>query len=111
MNDRISVPVTESRLPVGSSAKMICGARRQRPGHGDALLLTAGELARTVLHAVAESDGADHVVDPLLVARIAAEHHRQADVLLGRERRDEVEGLEDEAHLGAAQFGERLVVE
>ena len=46
-----------SRLPVGSSAKMISGRLGQRPGHGDALLLAAGELARPVPQAVRQADG------------------------------------------------------
>ena len=84
---------------------MICWPRGQRTGDRDALLLAAGELARPVLEPVAEADGGDHVVDPLVVARLAAEHHRQADVLVGGERRDEVERLEDEARpwCGAAR--------
>ena len=64
MNDRISAPVLESRLPVGSSAKMIAGSAGQGPGDGDPLLLTAGELARAVVEAVAEADGADDRVEP-----------------------------------------------
>ena len=59
-----SAPRRESRLPVGSSAKTICGRLRERPGDGDTLLLTAGELGRPVREPVAEADGVDHVVEP-----------------------------------------------
>ena len=44
-----------SRLPVGSSARISAGSRHERAGDGDALLLAAGELARLVVHAVAEA--------------------------------------------------------
>ena len=96
----------ESRLPVGSSAKMIFGFEAERAGHGDALLLATGQLARPMLQAVTETHRGDDVVDPLRVTGLAAEHHRQSDVLVGGERRNEVERLEDEADVGAAQLGE-----
>ena len=53
MKARISAPACESRLPVGSSAKMICGPADQGPADGDPLLLAAGQLARLVLEPVA----------------------------------------------------------
>jgi hypothetical protein len=55
----------ESRLPVGSSAKMISGAAR---GAATAtLLLTAGELRGRCESAVAQAHRVDHAVEPLLV--------------------------------------------
>ena len=90
---------------------MISGLAGHRPGDGDALLLAAGQLARAVLQAVLQADRGDDLVDPRRVAVVAAEHQRQEDVLLGRERRDEVVGLEDEPDLAPAQLGEVLVVE
>ena len=39
-------PLCESRLPVGSSASRIAGLPGKRASNCDALLLTAGELAR-----------------------------------------------------------------
>ena len=103
MNSRISAPARLSRLPVGSSAKMISGRRGQGAGHGDALLLAARQLARAVRQAVAQPDGVDHAVDPRLVGLAAGEGDRERDVLVGVERRDQVEGLEDEADLVAPQ--------
>ena len=76
MNARISAPARESRLPVGSSAKMISGRCGQRPGHGDALLLAAGELAGPVVEPVAQADGADDLVEPRLVGLAAGEVER-----------------------------------
>ena len=81
------------------------------PGDRDALLLAAGELARTVLQAVGETDRLDDLVEPLTVDGVAAEHQRQRDVLLGGQRRDQVVGLEDEPDGLAPELGELLVVE
>ena len=50
---------------VGEDDRRLAG---QRAGHGDALLLAAGQLARPVLQPVAQTDGVDDPVDPLLVA-------------------------------------------
>ena len=83
----------------------------QRARHGDALLLAAGQLGRAVREAVAEADGGDQRVVPLLVGLAAGERERQHDVLLGGQHRHEVEGLEDEAETVAAQAREALVVE
>ena len=104
MNARISAPVRESRLPVGSSAKMISGFGREGPGDGDALLLATGELRRAVLQAGPQTDGVDHVVEPLLVGLAPGERARQRDVLERRQRRHQVERLEDEADAVAAQL-------
>ena len=49
---------------------MISGFAGEGPGDGDALLLAAGQLARPVLQAVAQADGVDDLVDPLLVALV-----------------------------------------
>ena len=53
----------------------------QRPGHGDALLLPARQLARAVLEPVARARRCDDRADPLLVGLRAGEVHRQRDVL------------------------------
>ena len=87
------------------------GLARQGAGHRDPLLLPAGELARAVLQPVVETDRRDDLVDPRLVAGLAAEHQREEDVLPGVERGDQVVRLEDEADLGPAQLGQVLVVE
>jgi hypothetical protein len=100
MKERISAPALESRLPVGSSAKMICGrlarARPRRPA-------AAGLLSsRAVAEPVAEADGADHRVEPGPVGLAAGEVHRQG-VFAAGQRRHQVERLEDESDVvGAA---------
>ena len=50
----MSSAVCESRLPVGSSAR-ISGLVDQRPRDRHALLLAAGQLGRRVVHAVAQA--------------------------------------------------------
>jgi len=46
-NERISAARRESRVPVGSSAKLMC-ACSQRTRDGGRVLLPSGELRRTV---------------------------------------------------------------
>src|SRR5215203_1151383 len=83
----------------------------QGAGDRDPLLLAAGELRGAVGAPVLEADGADELVDPLLVGIAAGDRERQHQVLLGGEDRQQVEELEDEAELVAAQLGQLAVVE
>src|SRR5690348_11499240 len=83
----------------------------QRPGAGDALLLAAGELGRAVREAVGDAQPADQVAEPLPVDLGPGQVGREGDVLRRGQRGDQVEGLEDEADLVAAQPGEPGVVE
>ncbi len=85
------------------------GLARQRAGAGDALLLAAGELARPVREAAGEADGVHHGVQPLLVDLAAGDVHREGDVLERRQGGQQVERLEDEADVIAAQLGQLLV--
>ena len=96
---------------MGSSAKSTAGREDERPRHGDALLLAAGELGRLVPEPVAEADGGDELVDPGLVALAPGDGQRQDDVLGRGQRRQQVERLEDEADLVAAQLREGAVLE
>ena len=114
-------PFFESRFPVGSSASRIDGAPADRAGDGDALLLTAGELAGQVLGAVRHADLLERRHHALLaLGRLhAAIGERQLDVLVDVEIADQVEALEDEPDLAVAdaralrerQIGDRLAVE
>ena len=83
----------------------------ERAGDGDALLLAAGELRGAVRAAVAQADGLDELLDPPVVGLRPGDRERQDEVLLRGEDRQEVERLEDEADLVAAQLGELRVVE
>jgi sugar phosphate isomerase/epimerase len=60
--------------------------------------------------AIAEPDRLDQALDPLGVRLAARDRERQDEVLLGGEDRQQVEELEDEAELVAAQLGQRRVV-
>ena len=77
----------------------------------DALLLTARELARVVVHSVLEADHAERGLRALLAlgARQAREQERQLDVLERGEHRHQVVGLEDEADGGGAELRELAV--
>src|SRR3954453_9370770 len=60
--------------------------------------------------AVGEPDALDDGVDPVAVGVAARELQRQQDVLLGGERRQQVERLEDEPDVTTAKLGELAVV-
>ena len=77
---------------------------RQRAGDRDALALAARELVGQVLQAVAELHERQQLARALVdfPARPATQVQRQADVLEARQRRQQVEELEDEADLVAA---------
>ena len=87
------------------------GPRHERARDGDPLLLAARELARQVLEAVTQADGARRSVEPRLVGLLAGERQRQQDVLRRRERRDQVVLLEDEAEPVTPQQRELGLVE
>ncbi len=102
----------ESRLPVGSSANTTAGR-----------VMSARATATRCCWPPESSEGrwvrrslsptvSISCVEPGLVGRLApGDPQRQRDVLLGREHREQVEELEDEAELVAAQLREPLVVE
>ena len=85
------------------------GSAGEGPGDGDALLLAARQLGRTMPEPVAETDGVDDGVEPAWVQVAASEVGGEGDVLGRREGRDQVEGLEHEPHVVAAQDRELLV--
>src|SRR6056297_772730 len=76
---------------------------------GHPLLLTAGEFGRPVAETTAQADGGDHLVEPRTVGLLAGEIEREEDVLCCGQGRHQVERLEDEADLLAAQAGELAV--
>ena len=85
----------------------------ERAGDRDALLLAAGELGGAVALAVGEADAVDQVGDAALRGgvRASGETDREGDVLLGGERREQVEALEDEADAISAEARERCFLE
>ena len=109
---RTSAPARLSRLPVGSSANMIVGRATQAAGDRDPLLLAARQLARAGGRA-GRAGRARRPAGRTTPGRRAAtaEVDRQQDVLPGGEHRQQVEGLEDEADVVAAEAGQRGVVQ
>ena len=99
--------MAESRFPVGSSASRIDRIAAQRARHGHALLLTARELRRIVLHAVRHAHPLERFLHALLALgrAHAAIGQRQFDVLVHRKVADQVERLEDKADLPVADAG------
>ena len=79
------------------------GPGDERPGDRDALLLAAGELRGTVAQALVEPDPRGDLAHLRAPRAAAVEAQRQADVLGDRQRRHQVEGLEDEADALAPQ--------
>ena len=75
------------------------GLAHQRPGDGHTLLFAAAELRRDVAGPIGEADAGEGLggSPPALVAAHVPRHQRRLHVLLGGQRRDEVERLEDEA--------------
>ena len=82
---------------------------RQRPRDGDPLLLTAGELRRIVVPPAREADFLQQRARPRRRARHPGDLHRHQDVLERRQRREQVEELEDEPDPLAAQRRERVL--
>src|SRR5712692_6379668 len=77
---------------------------RQRPRHGHALLLPAGELGRVVLHAMRHAYFFERLLNPLLA--LAGGHtsvsERQLHILVNRKIADQIEGLKDKTDLAVA---------
>ena len=108
---RISPLVVESRLPVGSSANMTVGCET-----------SARAIATRCCWPPESSDGRCVRRSPrptlaissstqAVVGLAAGEREREEDVLLRRQHRQQVEELEDEADVLAAELGQLVVVE
>ena len=78
---------------------------------GDALLFAAGHDVGAVLAAVGEAEAVEELVHFSVEVGLLVEHEGEGDVFPGGEGGDEVEGLEDEADLAAAEEGEVVVGE
>ena len=76
---------------------------RQGPGDRHPLPLAAGELVRLVEDAVAQAEVREQVADAGvgLGRRVILKLHRHADVLIRRQRVEQIVGLEDEADAAA----------
>ena len=88
------------------------GPRDERTGHGDTLLLAAGELRRAGATSRCERptlavSSSTHAWSGF----VAGELEREQDVLLGGQHRQQVEELEDEADVLAPQLRQLRVAE
>src|SRR5216110_126603 len=87
----------ESRLPVGSSAKMISGRLASARATATRCCWPPDISLGRCCSRVADAHGVDDLVDPFLVAFAAREQQRQRDVLRRAYGRNEVVSLEDVA--------------
>jgi hypothetical protein len=78
-------------------------------GDGHALLLAARELRRVMVRAVGEVDVFEELPPAFARPADARDLQRREDVFERRHRRDEMERLEDEAELAAAQGGQSVL--
>ena len=111
---RISAPVVKSRLPGGLVREEERGPRDERPRDRDPLLLAGRELVRAVALLARQVDERrspswTRSRSSPCAGSCPAIVNGEPDVLADVEQRDEVEELEDEARLLAAEPG-RLVV-
>src|SRR5262252_2920026 len=85
----------------------------QRARDGDALLLSARELVRMMVGAVAQADEFEHLLRTLVplgrLHRVAAVEERQLDVVERRRPRQQVENLEHEPDLLVAHGCQRVL--
>ena len=97
-------PLTVSRLPVGSSARIGFGAATKR-ARRDTLLLAAGQLLRQMTRAVRQSDPLQRLGDTAFTfgGADAAIDQRDLDIFGDGEFVDQIEALEDKTDMGPAQ--------
>jgi hypothetical protein len=86
------------------------GIVRERARDCHPLLFAARELRRIVMRAGAQADFLDERLRPRLCRGAPHDFHWHEDVLVGRERWNEVERLEDEADFRAAQVCEVVLL-
>ena len=107
----IARPVASSRLPVGSSAISERGARAERAGQRDALLLAARKLRGIVREALAEARPRRVRRARALASLAPGQFQRRRDVLERGHGRDEMERLEHDADALPAKPRERVFVQ
>src|SRR4029077_15523850 len=77
----------------------------------DPLLLAARELRGAVLAPVGKTDALEQLLEPGLLGLSSRDRQGQDDVFLGRQHREQVEELKDEADVSTAQLGQLVVSE
>ena len=101
----------ESRLPVGSSAKTTAGLETRARATATRCCWPPESSEGRWVRRSSRPTVRTRLLDPLLVRLAPGDRERQHQVLLGGEDRQQVEELEDEAELVAAQLGQLAVVE
>ena len=101
LSSKRSAMTARARLHVEAAGRLV-GEEKLRPHdesarERDALLLAAGKMLRIVLQPFAEPDAAEHGAREVLGVVASGELERKHHVLERRERRQELERLEDEA--------------
>ena len=101
---RISPPVFESRLPVGSSAKTTLGRETSARAIATRCCWPPESSDGRCSLPVGQADAVEQVREERRIGLLACDRERQQDVLLGRQHRQQVEELEHEADVlrGAA---------
>src|SRR5439155_17976701 len=110
-NDLVgSLAVEVPRRLVGQqNARLVRQCARDR----NALLLAAGELRRKVARTRRETDLLQQIRGAGATLRVvqAQGHHRELDVLGRRQRRDQIEALEDESDVATADLRQVALAE
>ena len=83
--------------------------RREGAGERHPLLFAAGEFAWIMRHAVGEPDIGEFALGPLEGVGVTGKFQRHGDVFQRRHVRDQVEGLEDDADVLAAECRELVL--
>ena len=110
-NESSAAEAFESRLPVGSSANTRSGLLIKARAHATRCCCPPDSSDGRCPEPPFDAEPADQVVEPFLVHLVTGQVGWQRDVLRRRQRRDEVEGLENEPHPVAPELGELGVVE
>ena len=103
-------PASESRLPVGSSANRTVGRVIRARAIATRCCWPPDSCGGPVAAALGEADAGDQRVDLVGRRPLAGDREREQDVLLRRQRREQVERLEHEADVRAAQSREVAVL-
>ena len=103
----------ESKLPVSRGLVREENLRLidDRPRDGYALLLAAGEFRGFVVQTPCQTEHLRHNIEAVRVESVAMNKLRDGDIPFGRQSREQIESLKDEADLVAAQFGTRCVAQ
>ncbi len=96
--------------PGGFIGEQDARAGDEGTGQGHALLLAAGQLPRVMAGAVRKTHLGQDLIDPRTVLA-AGQFQRQCDVFGRRQRRQQVEALEHEAHFACAQLRPGFLVQ